>query len=107
MDAPSRSLPTLSLNWVMRLSQPIRAVPFSSQHSSAWVGTRAWLRSEEHTYELQSLMRISYAVFCLKKNKRWNYTIWGKVSWTLLQLPIFFTMAETIRQMCSSHADLL
>src|SRR3546814_8066836 len=25
------------------------------------------LRSEEHTYELQSLMRISYAVFCLKK----------------------------------------
>src|SRR3546814_1718131 len=28
-----------------------------------------WTRSEEHTSELQSLMRISYAVFCLKKNK--------------------------------------
>src|SRR3546814_2417241 len=28
---------------------------------------RAWDRSEEHTSELQSLMRISYAVFCLKK----------------------------------------
>src|SRR3546814_8634831 len=27
----------------------------------------AWARSEEHTSELQSLMRISYAVFCLKK----------------------------------------
>src|SRR3546814_1182278 len=27
----------------------------------------AWVRSEEHTSELQSLMRISYAVFCLKK----------------------------------------
>src|SRR3546814_6627657 len=26
-------------------------------------------RSEEHTYELQSLMRISYAVFCLKKTQ--------------------------------------
>src|SRR3546814_8800367 len=26
-------------------------------------------RSEEHTYELQSLMRISYAVFCLKKKQ--------------------------------------
>src|SRR3546814_9969795 len=26
-----------------------------------------WTRSEEHTSELQSLMRISYAVFCLKK----------------------------------------
>src|SRR3546814_1070408 len=35
-------------------------------------------RSEEHTSELQSLMRISYAVFCLKKkNKRKNeYTIY-------------------------------
>src|SRR3546814_7341873 len=29
----------------------------------------ATFRSEEHTSELQSLMRISYAVFCLKKNK--------------------------------------
>src|SRR3546814_2902273 len=28
---------------------------------------RKWKRSEEHTSELQSLMRISYAVFCLKK----------------------------------------
>src|SRR3546814_4130177 len=32
----------------------------------AWV-LMALLRSEEHTSELQSLMRISYAVFCLKK----------------------------------------
>src|SRR3546814_7004222 len=31
-------------------------------------------RSEEHTSELQSLMRISYAVFCLKKKKQ-KYTI--------------------------------
>src|SRR3546814_7142596 len=29
----------------------------------------AYMRSEEHTSELQSLMRISYAVFCLKKKK--------------------------------------
>src|SRR3546814_1285667 len=29
-------------------------------------------RSEEHTSELQSLMRISYAVFCLKKKKTFN-----------------------------------
>src|SRR3546814_7411128 len=28
------------------------------------------MRSEEHTSELQSLMRISYAVFCLKKKKK-------------------------------------
>src|SRR3546814_5833926 len=31
-------------------------------------------RSEEHTSELQSLMRISYAVFCLKKKKHNTYT---------------------------------
>src|SRR3546814_8321907 len=30
----------------------------------------AGIRSEEHTSELQSLMRISYAVFCLKKKKK-------------------------------------
>src|SRR3546814_2398868 len=30
------------------------------------------IKSEEHTSELQSLMRISYAVFCLKKNKKQN-----------------------------------
>src|SRR3546814_2136677 len=33
------------------------------------------LRSEEHTSELQSLLRISYAVFCLKKKKLQNTTI--------------------------------
>src|SRR3546814_10069684 len=33
------------------------------------LGARGY-RSEEHTSELQSLMRISYAVFCLKKNKK-------------------------------------
>src|SRR3546814_9812560 len=33
-------------------------------------------RSEEHTSELQSLMRISYAVFCLKKKKNTRNTIW-------------------------------
>src|SRR3546814_4935900 len=31
-----------------------------------------WKRSEEHTSELQSLMRISYAVFCLKKKNTYN-----------------------------------
>src|SRR3546814_10814773 len=33
------------------------------------------LRSEEHTSELQSLMRISYAVFCLKKKKHHHTNI--------------------------------
>src|SRR3546814_3279066 len=41
-------------------------------------GNRRWYlaisRSEEHTSELQSLMRISYAVFCLKKKKKQQNT---------------------------------
>src|SRR3546814_9285379 len=36
---------------------------------------RTFARSEEHTSELQSLMRISYAVFCLKTKKAKNMTI--------------------------------
>src|SRR3546814_10184296 len=36
------------------------------------VGSRTAVRSEEHTSELQSLMRISYAVFCLKKKNKRN-----------------------------------
>src|SRR3546814_7574946 len=36
-------------------------------------------RSEEHTSELQSLMRISYAVFCLKKKKKTNDKITHKL----------------------------
>src|SRR3546814_5578494 len=44
-------------------------------HETAAIGSvdRAVIaRSEEHTSELQSLMRISYAVFCLKKKKKHN-----------------------------------
>src|SRR3546814_4018970 len=40
-----------------------------TRHEVARSGTR----SEEHTSELQSLMRISYAVFCLKKKKKKIY----------------------------------
>src|SRR3546814_7814930 len=46
--------------------------PSVDQHQGAIVAEVAELRSEEHTSELQSLMRISYAVFCLKKKKKNN-----------------------------------
>src|SRR3546814_2156997 len=48
----------------------------ASSDIRALVGKIVLHRSEEHTSELQSLMRISYAVFCLKKkknNKQLNY----------------------------------
>src|SRR3546814_7783254 len=46
-------------------------------------------RSEEHTSELQSLMRISYAVFCLKKKKsttKHNTTLTTQITSTTQQL---------------------
>src|SRR3546814_5743781 len=52
------------------LKYPLVAQPF---HGCARDTSRveiAAARSEEHTSELQSLMRISYAVFCLKKKKK-------------------------------------
>src|SRR3546814_2115493 len=46
-------------------------VGFFTRNQKAWNRTRREdERSEEHTSELQSLMRISYAVFCLKNKKR-------------------------------------
>src|SRR3546814_5475268 len=47
------------------------------QQSDRWLsdGARNLHRSEEHTSELQSLMRISYAVFCLKKKKNQYHNI--------------------------------
>src|SRR3546814_6603646 len=47
---------------------------FGSVFSTFIVFLIMFLRSEEHTSELQSLMRISYAVFCLKKKKNNNNT---------------------------------
>src|SRR3546814_9709446 len=43
-----------------------------AQKGGLRVGVGNHRRSEEHTSELQSLMRISYAVFCLKKKKQTN-----------------------------------
>src|SRR3546814_3016479 len=47
----------------------VRGFP-RSPSAGCWLGIRRGVtRSEEHTSELQSLMRNSYAVFCLKKKK--------------------------------------
>src|SRR3546814_8223973 len=71
---------TLSLAFLLRLSAQHDQRPGSAGEAaiggSLWAGlkelwSRPFLRrSEEHTSELQSLMRISYAVFCLKKKRK-------------------------------------
>src|SRR3546814_2158109 len=43
---------------------------YDRKHFGEVLGLLSCCRSEEHTSELQSLMRISYAVFCLKKKKQ-------------------------------------
>src|SRR3546814_12579797 len=55
-----------------RLEQGGRA---AGEIATARIGDRRFVlaRSEEHTSELQSLMRISYAVFCLKKKNKRTY----------------------------------
>src|SRR3546814_3380579 len=47
-----------------------RAKDMASDYMRDFADRRAIMRSEEHTSELQSLMRISYAVFCLKKKNK-------------------------------------
>src|SRR3546814_9534474 len=56
---------------VRKISGPCVQVPTASswRRPRPHSGRSQTLRSEEHTSELQSLMRISYAVFCLKKKK--------------------------------------
>src|SRR3546814_1567545 len=54
-----------------RLGLPILLVVDAARQSQSVAAlVHGFRRSEEHTSELQSLMRISYAVFCLKKKRR-------------------------------------
>src|SRR3546814_2875493 len=50
------------------------ALPGNDVAASNFANRMSGQRSEEHTSELQSLMRISYAVFCLKKKKHTKIT---------------------------------
>src|SRR3546814_5474518 len=52
-----------------KLSKASRNLRIASRRKASSAFTTSNGRSEEHTSELQSLMRISYAVFCLKKKK--------------------------------------
>src|SRR3546814_3454263 len=55
-----------------RAVAPVLVEPLPGQVPEFSLQVLRVVRSEEHTSELQSLMRISYAVFCLKKKKNTN-----------------------------------
>src|SRR3546814_7705205 len=71
----------------------LSAAPFKHSYPHSWrskakVIYRCTPRSEEHTSELQSLMRISYAVFCLKKKRKTNHQVHTHIQTTTRRLQI-------------------
>src|SRR3546814_7631394 len=72
-------------DWYVELTKPLLQGDADEAGKAETRATTAWVlgqmlhllhpRSEEHTSELQSLMRISYAVFCLKKKNTKNNTL--------------------------------
>src|SRR3546814_2756976 len=77
-------IPPKAREFVERPTAPMMSVVIYYVVLLITVGIAVWKggqsRSEEHTSELQSLMRISYAVFCLKKQKTHQYTEQGRCS---------------------------
>src|SRR3546814_9788729 len=76
------------LRRLFRPSQPtptVRLAIWLFRSAAALLARFSGARSEEHTSELQSLMRISYAVFCLKKkktqriDKQWMKTVENEI----------------------------
>src|SRR3546814_9897261 len=80
---PPRSTRTDTLFPYTTLFRSTRRIRCPSRQSETWSSATPWYRcsstipdrSEEHTSELQSLMRISYAVFCLKKKNPYKHEI--------------------------------
>src|SRR3546814_9539382 len=83
--APQQTLPSVQLSTRKRSQTRERLLDFAygaiiekgfaatsieELVEAAGITKSGFFRSEEHTSELQSLMRISYAVFCLKKKKK-------------------------------------
>src|SRR3546814_3370557 len=78
-----------NIGWTVDLNRPLRERVSEVTVGNTPIDRDRWntvVRSEEHTSELQSLMRISYAVFCLKIKQ---YTIiYTNHSWLLAQTTI-------------------
>src|SRR3546814_2209893 len=98
---PPRSTRTDTLFPYTTLFRSVRAA-FAANFASPGEALREWLnphlgkherRSEEHTSELQSLMRISYAVFCLKKKTNRSTPLISKPSLKTLLIQLTISLS--------------
>src|SRR3546814_1658678 len=111
---PPRSTRTDTLFPYTTLFRSARGIGFATATMLAEAGSRVALvdldaaalgeaeRSEEHTSELQSLMRISYAVFCLKKKKELIIII-AKTSTKNNEIHITITVNKSIVMSIQPH----
>src|SRR3546814_3944848 len=73
LDKAMRIIDDLAMDRAQLPLNALRAFEAAARHLNfTRAGLELHVRSEEHTSELQSLMRNSYAVFCLKKKKQRN-----------------------------------
>src|SRR3546814_1219067 len=77
LGSAKRAMPHTSFSWARKWASGVATMPvtpvisiFSPEIMMLFSRGLLRRRSEEHTSELQSLMRISYAVFCLKKQRQ-------------------------------------
>src|SRR3546814_7124867 len=79
LDRGVRGVPCAILGSKRWLVPAYRLVSWIEVRARPGIDRATHARSEEHTSELQSLMRISYAVFCLKKKKTTTHTTKSQV----------------------------
>lgn len=64
-------------------------------------------RSFRNPKEAVQLVKKEVKDVTSQLDKRWKVTLWGQINWTFAQIPIFFAMAEVIRQKCGARDGLL
>ena len=82
--------------------QPLRQA-LASQKRDEMLQRSTFRTTKEATLAIQNeVKKVARAL-----DERWNTTLRGQISWTAAQIPIFFAMAETIRQKCGAHDGLM
>jgi inner membrane protein COX18 len=82
--------------------QPLRqALAYQTRHALLSKG------GYSNPREAQQLIAVAIRKETRALDERWKCTLRGQISWTLLQIPIFLSMAEVVRKMCGTRDGLL